>query len=139
MLATLIGMAAGLFISMFLKILDWGSQIPANYPWYFWTLPLVFVLNIIMVKYLAPDAAGHGTEKVIQAVHQQSGKIKAAVIPIKLVATVLTIFAGGSGGREGPSAQMCAGIASVAADIFKFNNDDQKSRISGCSVRKNIG
>lgn len=129
LLATLVGVLAGLFTTFFLKILEWGGGIPNEFPWYYWTLPLVFVFNIALVKYIAPDAAGHGTEKVIQAVHQQSGKIKAAVIPIKLVATILTIFAGGSGGREGPSAQMGAGIASLTADLFKFSDADRKKLV----------
>ena len=37
-----------------------------------------------MIKYLAPGAEGHGTEKVIEAVHKQSGRIKPMVVPIKL-------------------------------------------------------
>jgi len=49
-----------------------------------------------MIKYLAPDAEGHGTEKVIEAVHKKSGKINAAVVPVKLAATILTLASGGS-------------------------------------------
>jgi H+/Cl- antiporter ClcA len=42
-------------------------------------------------------------EKVIEAVHKRSGKIKWTVVPIKLVTTIITIATGGSAGKEGPA------------------------------------
>jgi H+/Cl- antiporter ClcA len=128
-LATLIGIGAGLLISFFFKILDWGSNIPAHYPWYFWLLPLVFILNMFLVKHFAPDAGGQGTEEVIQAVQRQSGKIKARLVPVKFVVTLMTIFAGGSVGKEGPAAQMSAGLASIASDVFKLSDADRKKLV----------
>jgi len=40
---------------------------------------------------LAPDAEGQGTDKVIEAVHKYSKKIKAMVGPVKLIAPVVII------------------------------------------------
>ena len=51
----------------------------------------------------APTARGHGTEAVIAAVHQRSGRIDWLVAPVKLAATVLTLAFGGSVGKEGPA------------------------------------
>ena len=73
-----------------------------------------------MIKYLAPGAEGHGTEKVIEAVHKQSGRIKPMVVPIKLIATVITLAFGGSAGKEGPCAQIGAGLASIFASLVSF-------------------
>lgn len=128
-LATFIGVFAGLFITFFLKTLEWGRHLSADYPWYFWLLPLVFLLNVFVVKYLAPDAGGQGTEQVIQAVHRQSGKISAKVVPVKFLVTVLTIFTGGSVGKEGPAAQMSAGIASFFSALFKLDDADRKKLV----------
>ncbi len=82
-----------------------------------------------MVKKFAPDAEGHGTEKVIEAVHKKDGKIDVAVIPVKLFATVLTLFAGGSAGKEGPGAQIGAGAASLVSEIFHFSKNDRKKLV----------
>ena len=78
-------------------------------------------ITVFIVKKFAPSAQGHGTEKVIEAVHKKSGEINIKVIPIKLFATVLTIFSGGSVGKEGPGAQIGAAAASYIASLFKFS------------------
>jgi hypothetical protein len=89
-----------------------------------------------MTKYLTPDAEGHGTEKVVEAVHKQSGKIKASVVPVKLFATIITIAAGGSAGKEGPCVQIGTGLSSLFADLLKFDDPDcKKLVICGVSAR----
>ena len=62
---------------------------------------------------VAPEASGHGTEAVIRSIHEQNGRVRAAVIPVKLLATVVTLGVGGSAGKEGPAAQIGSGIASL--------------------------
>jgi H+/Cl- antiporter ClcA len=128
-LATIIGLCSGLVVSFFIKLLNWGTTYSESFGKYYWIAPLFFVINIILIKYLAPDADGHGTEKVIEAVHKRAGHIKFAVIPIKLVTTLLTLFSGGSVGKEGPSAQMGGGLASLLADILKFSDEDRKKLV----------
>src|SRR5665811_1079570 len=105
-LAIFVGAIVGTATAIFLKTLTWATGTSNSYSYYYLLLPLALFLSSLMVKYLAPDAEGHGTEKVIEAVHLTSGKIKAAVVPVKLVATVITIASGGSVGKEGPCAQI---------------------------------
>ena len=128
-LATIIGLGSGLLVALFIKTLNWGIAYTGKFPYYFWAAPVFFVINIILIKYLAPDAEGHGTEKVIEAIHKRAGKIKFMVIPVKLITTLLTFYSGGSVGKEGPSAQMGGGIASLVADILKFDDDDRKKLV----------
>jgi H+/Cl- antiporter ClcA len=128
-LATIIGAIVGASTAFFLKILQWSTSLAGKFPFYFLSLPVALFLSAVLVKHLAPDAQGHGTEKVIEAVHKYSGKIKAAVVPVKLVATVITIAAGGSVGKEGPCAQIGAGLASTFADLLKFNQQDRKKLV----------
>ncbi len=128
-LATMTGVLVGFSTTLFLKALQWSFGVTAALPYYFLTLPLAMAASVLMVKYLAPDAEGHGTEKVIEAVHKRSGKIPAAVVPVKLVATVVTLAAGGSVGKEGPCAQIGAGIASSAADLLRMDNHDRKKLV----------
>ncbi len=92
-------------------------------------LPAAFLVSTLTIKYLAPEAKGHGTEKVIEAIHQRSGKINPLVVPVKLVSTVVTIAAGGSAGKEGPCAQIGAGLSSLLADLFRFNDSDRRKLV----------
>jgi len=128
-LATIIGIIVGLSTTLFLKLLNWSRLFGANFPYYFLLLPLALFLSAAIIKYLAPEAEGHGTEKVIEAIHKRSGKIKAAVVPVKLVATIITLAAGGSVGKEGPCAQIGGGLSSIFADLFKFDDNDRKKLV----------
>lgn len=98
-------------------------------------MPIAFIISDMLTNHLAPDAAGHGTEKVIKAVHQDGGKIKAAVVPVKLLTTIVTIMSGGSVGKEGPCAQIGAGLASITAGLLRFKiNERKKLVICGISA-----
>ncbi len=45
---------------------------------------------------------------------------------VKIVASALTIGSGGSGGREGPIAQIGAGFGSALADLFRLRPSDRR-------------
>jgi len=128
-IATLIGAIVGLSTAAFLKMLDFATKQASSYHYYFLFLPVALVITTIIVTYLSPDAAGHGTEKVIEAIHKHAGRIKPSVVPVKLLATVITLAGGGSAGKEGPCAQIGAGLASIFADILKFDDDDRKKLV----------
>jgi H+/Cl- antiporter ClcA len=81
------------------------------------------------VNYLALEARGHGTEKVIEAIHKRFGKINPAVVPVKLIATIVTLAVGGSAGKEGPCAQIGAGLSSIVASLFKFGKKDRRKLV----------
>ena len=128
-LATVVGVIVGASTAFFLLVLKGSTDLIRQYQYYFVLLPVAFFLSALIIKYLAPDAEGHGTEKVIEAVHKRSGKINAAVVPVKLIATVITIAAGGSAGKEGPCAQIGAGLASVFSDILRLGEHDRKKLV----------
>lgn len=128
-LATAVGTIVGLATTGFLKLLAWTTSLSGAHSWTVFLLPVALFLSALMIKYLAPDAEGHGTEKVIEAIHRRFGKIKAAVVPVKLVATTLTLAIGGSAGKEGPCAQIGAGLASMFADLLRFNDEDRKKLV----------
>ena len=128
-LATLAGALVGFPVALFLKLLRVSSDWAAGWDYYYLLLPLGMFTSALLIKYLAPDAKGHGTEKVIEAIHRRAGKIPVAVVPVKLVATLVTLVLGGSAGKEGPCAQIGAGITSVFSDIFKFSEHDRKKLV----------
>ena len=100
LLATGVGILAGVGTAIFLRILDWAIGEAARTPWRLLWLPPGFVLAHLLVRFLAPDAEGHGTDKVIEAVHQRAGRIALAVAPVKLAAPVVTLAARSA--RKGP-------------------------------------
>jgi H+/Cl- antiporter ClcA len=132
-MASLVGVLVGASTTVFIKLLAWSGQLAVHHKYYFLLLPAALAVSVLLVKYLAPDAKGHGTEKVIEAIHQHSGRIKIAVIPVKLIATIITLAFGGSAGKEGPCAQIGAGLASTLAGLLKFNDADRK-KIVICGI-----
>ena len=128
-LASCVGVLVGLSTTAFLFVLDNSIGITSKHPFFFLLLPVAFVASTLLVKYLAPEAKGHGTEKVIEAVHKRSGKMDPRVVPVKLLATVITIATGGSAGKEGPCAQIGAGLSSLLADLFRFDDNDRKKLV----------
>ncbi len=132
-LATVTGAVVGLSTTVFLKALAWSIGLVSPHPSYFLLLPVAFLVSVLLVRKLAPDAEGHGTEKVIEAVHTTSGRIKPAVVPVKLVATIVTLACGGSAGKEGPCAQIGAGLASMFADLLRLSDHDRK-KIVICGI-----
>ncbi|MDH4298180.1 MAG: chloride channel protein, partial [Cyclobacteriaceae bacterium] len=69
------------------------------------------ITGFIVYKF-APEAEGHGTDEAIKAFHKKRGIIRPIVPIVKLFASAITIGTGGSGGREGPIAQIGAGFGS---------------------------
>ena len=129
-LSFVVGIVIGAIVTLFLNILHWTEHSRGILPFpYYYTLPFALMLSVWLIKRFAPSAEGHGTEKVIEAVHKRYGKIDILVIPVKLVTTVVTIFAGGSVGKEGPAAQIGAGAASGLSDLLKFNRHDRKNLV----------
>ncbi|HKT21075.1 MAG TPA: chloride channel protein, partial [Nitrososphaerales archaeon] len=80
----------------------------------FWLVPLSTALGglatgLIIYRF-APEAEGHGTDEAIAAFHRKDGKIRRRIPVVKAIASAFTIGSGGSGGREGPTAQIAAGF-----------------------------
>jgi H+/Cl- antiporter ClcA len=128
-LASCVGAIVGLSTAIFLKLLDLSIAYASGNKYYFLFLPAAFFFSSIIVKYLSPEAEGHGTEKIIEAVHKRYGKISLLVIPTKLFTTILTIAAGGSAGKQGPCAQIGAGLSSGLSDLLKFGKRDRKKLV----------
>ncbi|MBI3736719.1 chloride channel protein, partial [Candidatus Sumerlaeota bacterium] len=80
-----------------------------------------------LVYWLAPEAAGHGSDAAIEAYHFHDGKIRYRVPFVKLFSAALTIGSGGSGGAEGPITQIGAGIGSWLADKAKLSPNDRRT------------
>lgn len=107
-----------------------------------WALLLVPAIGGLLAgglcRWLAPEASGHGTDAVIEAYHEKGGKIRARVPLIKVVATALSLGTGGSGGREGPVAQVGAGIGSLLGS-FEGVNERQRRILLAAGMGAGVG
>ncbi len=96
-------------------------------PWLLLVVPAIGgLLSGLLVYRFAPEAEGHGTDAAIAAYHQHQGYIRPRVPLIKLVASALTIGSGGSGGREGPIAQIGAGFGSLLGGLLRFRPAERR-------------
>ena len=74
----------------------------------------------ILIKRFARLEHARGTDSAIKSFHQHGGYITSAVIPIKSVASVLTVGSGGSAGYEGPVTLIGAACGSVIARMLNL-------------------
>ena len=84
----------------------------------------------ILVYRFAPEAEGHGTDEAIAAFHRRNGKIRRRIPLVKALASAFTIGSGGSGGREGPTAQIAAGFGSYVGDILRLPVKDKRIAVA---------
>jgi CIC family chloride channel protein len=102
------------------KPFDWPA-VPHHdlIPWLLLVIPAVGgLLSGLLVWKFAPEAEGHGTDAAIKSYHENDGLIRPRVPLVKTLASALTIGSGGSGGREGPIAQIGAGIGSTLSTLL---------------------
>jgi len=79
-----------------------------------------------LVYTFAPEAEGHGTDAAIEAFHHKRGMIRKRIPLIKTLASAITMGTGGSGGREGPIAQIGAGFGSFLATRLNLSARDRR-------------
>jgi CIC family chloride channel protein len=96
-------------------------------PWLLLLVPAIGGLVSGFIVYtFAPEAEGHGTDAVISAYHNKQGLIRPRVPIVKIIASAVTIGTGGSGGREGPIAQIGAGFGSALANTLRLRPAERR-------------
>jgi CIC family chloride channel protein len=99
-----------------------------SYTFYFQKINPLFIVVVItigglisgfLVYTFAPEAEGHGTDAVIRAFHRNGGYLRPIVVPVKIIASAITIGTGGAAGKEGPTALFSAGVGSAYANFRK--------------------
>jgi H+/Cl- antiporter ClcA len=99
-----------------------------------WRIPVLAALGGLaaglLVFRFAPEAEGHGTDAAIASVHRDPTGVRARVSLVKIVASAITIGSGGSGGREGPTAQISAGFGSLLARRLRLSPADARIAVT---------
>ncbi len=108
-------------------LFDVGPPLSEPRRWVFFLLPaLGGLVSGLLVYRFAPEAEGPGTEAMIHAFHHGRGVVRARVPFVKGLATIATLASGGSAGKEGPIAQIGAGIGSFLATRLGLTARDRR-------------
>jgi Chloride channel protein EriC len=111
-----------------------GSLVYVYHVRYFYLIPISVALggaiSGLIVYTFAPEAEGHGTDAAIRAFHYEQGRIRKRIPVVKTLASAVTIGSGGSAGREGPTAQISAGLGSLIADVLGLSDTDRRIAVA---------
>lgn len=120
------GSVVGLFLIVLFRCIDFVDALP---DWKVMLIPVGLLASLYSIKIFAPAAAGHGTDKVIAAIHYKGGKVPFKVVPIKIIATLFTLAPGCVVGTEGPGVQIGAGLMSGLADRLNMSEKERKKLV----------
>ncbi len=152
LLSIILGIIGGLGAELFLVALHWAdiyilgflghyhtidvaaahaaATAPKPFTHWYWWVPVSTTVGGLVAGFLvytfAPEAEGHGTDAAVRAFHITAGRMRARVPLVKGIASAITIGSGGSAGREGPTAQIAAGVGSIVAGLFKLPDDERR-------------
>ncbi len=160
--ATLTGIAAGIGAIIFYVLLDLTSVFLLNHASGFpFSHPtneepllslvhkpfnkIIFViiatsggfLSGLLMHLLAQEAKGGGTGEVIKSYHNNL-PIRARVPFVKTIVSVISLGVGGAGGREGPAAQIGAGLGYRIGKLLHLS-DKEKRIMMVCGMAGGIG
>ena len=103
------------------------ASLAMAHSWLFLLIPALGGLVCgVLVFSTAPEAAGEGTDAMIEAFHNRGGYTRKRVPFIKILASAITIGSGGSAGKEGPISQIGAGFGSIMATVLKLKHRDRR-------------
>ncbi|HIA03324.1 MAG TPA: CBS domain-containing protein [Myxococcales bacterium] len=124
----LVGTLSGAFSSVQgQQISPFELSMPHGGRWLLLVIPAAGgLLSGLICAKLAPEAMGAGTNQSIDAYHNHGGFVRTRVPWVKSIASTLTLGSGGSGGVEGPIAQISAGFGSVLSRRFNLSAKEQR-------------
>lgn len=106
------------------------AQAPQPFTHWYWWMPLSTTLGGLaaglLIYGVAPETEGHGTDATLIAFHRNNGRMRARVPFVKTLVSAITIGTGGSGGREGPTAQIASGAGAIIAQLFELPDEERR-------------
>jgi len=133
-MAVIVGVLVGAGASLLIFLIKSMGDIVNLIPWGRWTPLLVLPVGILIAwavaSRFAPEVEGDGVPATIEGLTIRSGYLPTRAVFFKYVATTLTLGVGGSGGREGPIAQIGATIGSSIARHTNLGEDQVRSLVA---------
>jgi H+/Cl- antiporter ClcA len=120
---TVMALAVGSLVALFLYLLDLVTKLRWNNPWLVYLLPISGIAIYWLYAFWGKKTEA-GNNLIIDEIHQPDGGIPARIAPLVLLSTLITHLFGGSAGREGTAVQMGAGIAGLFGKWMRLNKTD---------------
>ena len=125
LIAILIGGISGLFIGIFLILLERAVDLNLKYYWLIFILPLSGVfMTYLYTKF--GDNSQKGNNLIIEDINGSKEEIKFIMAPLVFLGTILTHLFGGSVGREGSGVQIGGTVGNSLAKGFKSTVGEKK-------------
>ena len=125
--ALVVGALSGFVVAAFRFLIGFGYDhiflaiLDSGYRWLFAVLPAIgALLGYLLICRFDSLEHARGTDSAILAFHRRCGYVPPAVLPVKSVASVLTVASGGSAGYEGPVTLLGAACGSLVASWFNL-------------------
>jgi len=123
--ALLVGVLSGLVVVAFRFLIDLGfawvldpAAASGRRALLFFLPAVGALLGYLLIRRFDSLEHARGTDSAILAFHRRCGYVPPAVLPVKSVASVLTVASGGSAGYEGPVTLLGAACGSLVASWF---------------------
>ena len=120
------GLGAVIFIWLLARIGEISHWVEVNAGGVVGVLAFMALAGAIvgfLIDRWAKEAKGHGVPEVMEAIALRGGRIRGQVAAIKVLASAITIGAGGSAGREGPIVQVGSALGSVIGQRLRFSEE----------------
>lgn len=126
--AALLGAIVGLLTVAFERLIEFGDaffgveRLAGSHRWALLLLPAAgAVAGSLLIKRFSSLRHARGTDSAVYAYHHNDGVIPPAVVPVKSVASVLTVASGGSAGYEGPITLIGAACGSFLSSVLHLD------------------
>lgn len=135
LVGVIVGLAAGALIWV-LEAVEWvfhlgGDVLAGGGAWFaLVSVPLGIGIAWWLARRFAPEVGGDGVPEVTVALAVNAGYMSTKSIPLKILATALTLGGGGSAGREGPMVQIGGAIGSSVSRRFGLGEDYVRSLVA---------
>ncbi|MCU1369633.1 MAG: eriC [Ilumatobacteraceae bacterium] len=125
LLATVVGLAAGVSAAVFLHAMDWATEAFATHRLLLFGLP-VGGLAVGLVYHHVGGASAAGNNLILDEIHEPQAWIPRRMAVLVMVATVVTHLFGGSAGREGTGVQMAGSLADALARRLRITGLERR-------------
>ncbi len=139
LISLLVGVVVGIAAALLIWVLEvveagfhaGGDLLAGGAAWFaLVSVPLGIGIAWWLARKFAPEVAGDGVPEVTVSLAVNAGYMSTKSIPLKILATALTLGGGGSAGREGPMVQIGGAIGSSVSRRFGLGEDYVRSLVA---------
>ncbi|UQZ37719.1 voltage-gated chloride channel protein [Paenibacillus sp. PK3_47] len=136
-LGSIVGVLSGTASAVFLKSLDYVTDIRLEHGWLLFLLPLGGALvSFLYMRYGLNSAKGNNL--ILEQIGEGKETIPLRMAPLVLFGTLVTHLFGGSAGREGTAVQMGGSLAEGFGRLIRINPLDRKILLM-CGISGGFG